>query len=143
MERISCSILYKPHFVSLDILSAFFSYQYYLNRVAIFQPQSPSQLERCYDLNQVRRIAAPLGPDHSGLDAVQFDPVAFALAKALALFLEALNPDRLQIPWEGLLQQYVQCTGEGDKAQMLQELAAVALPGDEVLALSQARCNFS
>ena len=111
--------------------------------VAIFQPQSQTQLDRRYDLNQVRRITAPLRPDHSGLDAVQFDPVAFALAKAPALFLEALDPDRLLLRWEGLLQQYIQCAGEGYKAQGLQELAAVALPGDEVLALSQASRNFS
>jgi hypothetical protein len=143
MERISCSILYKPHFISLDILSAFYSYQYYLNRVAIFQPQSPAQLDRRYDLDQVRWIAAPLRPDHGCLDAVQFDAIAFALAKALAPLLEALNPDRLLLCREGLIQQHVQGAWEGDKAQMLQELAAVALTGDEVLALSQTRCNFS
>ena len=93
--------------------------------------------------DQVRRIAAPLRPDHSGLDAVQFDAIAFALAKTLAPHLKALNPDRLLLRREGLLQQHIQGAGEGDKAQVLQELAAVALAGDEVLALPQTRCNFS
>ncbi len=143
MERISCSTIYKPPFMRLDMLSAFCSYQYYLYSIAIFQPQSQAQLDRRYDLYQVRWIAAPLGPDHGGLYAVQFDAIAFALAKAPALLQEAFNNDRLMLHWERLLQQYVQGAGEGDKAQVLQKLAAVALTRDEVLALPQASRNFS
>jgi hypothetical protein len=57
--------------------------------------QSLAQLHGRYDLDQFRRIAAALGPDHSGLDSVQLDAVAFALAKAAALLCEALNLNRL------------------------------------------------
>ena len=95
------------------------------------------------NLNQLRRIAAPLGPDHSSLDAVYFDAVALAFAKALALFGKALDPDRLLLRWEGLLQLHIQGAGEGNEAQFLHELAAVALPGDEVLALPETGRNFS
>jgi len=36
-----------------------------------------------------------------------------------------------------LIEQHVQGAWEGDEAKMLQKLAAVAFPGDEVLALPQ------
>jgi len=99
--------------------------------------QSLAQLHGRYDLDQFRRIAAALGPDHGGLDAVHLDAVAHALAKGPALFLESLNLDRLASSCrEGLLQQHVQGAGEGGEAEFLHELAALAFPIDEVLALT-------
>ena len=89
-------------------------------------------------------MAASLWADHSRLDPIQLDKVAFALAEALAILLETLDFDRmLLLRREGLLQKHIQCTWEGDKSQMLPELAAVALPGDVVLAHTLARDNFS
>lgn len=91
-----------------------------------------------YDLDQLRWIAAPLGPDHSNLDAVQLDAIAFALAKSAALLDEALDFDRLPPCRKGLPQQHIQGSGKGNEAQVHLELAAVALTGEEVLALPEA-----
>jgi len=72
------------------------------------------------------------------LDPVQLDSVASALAKALALSSEkpSISIARYSVG-KGLLQWHVQRVGEGDEAQALQELAAVALVGEEVLALTE------
>jgi len=84
-----------------------------------------------------RRLGCPAACCVGAPPQVHFDAVAFALAKALAPLNEALDFDRLPLCREGRLQEHVQGAGEGNEAQELQELAAVALASEEVLGLTE------
>ncbi len=68
---------------------------------------------------------------------LSLDAIALALAKSAAFLGKALDFDRLPLCQEGRHQEHIQGVGEGNEAQALLELAAVALTGEEVLGLAE------
>lgn len=88
-------------------------------------------------------MAALLRADGHGIQTIDPDAIAPAGSKALLFLRESLDEDGRGRGREGLLEEHIEGAGKGDETEAIQELLAVALPGEEISRLTQASYDFS